>query len=154
MKAWLITWGWTGDYAAVVDKVVGILNPRWSEKRIVPIIEFLYNQRTSNLAEMAGYAEKRSNNPYTAKNMGNSLMCGVNPYLEARKVEELNITINPDTLCEKISWIEPPLHTFDENHEGLIEIRGRIPREFQRKIVGTISNENNWDNEKKKLYLG
>jgi hypothetical protein len=42
-KAWLITWEWRGlDYAAVADKVVCILNPRWSEERVSKILEFLF----------------------------------------------------------------------------------------------------------------
>jgi len=45
MKAWLITWDWTGDAAAVADVVVGILNPRWGDRRVADIVEFLYSSK-------------------------------------------------------------------------------------------------------------
>ena len=28
MKAWLVTWEWMGDHAAVQDRIASILNPR------------------------------------------------------------------------------------------------------------------------------
>jgi hypothetical protein len=64
MKAWLITWDWTGDAAAVADVVVGILNPRWGDRRVTDIVEFLYSNTTANVSELSHYAKKPSNNPY------------------------------------------------------------------------------------------
>ena len=43
MKAWLMTWDWTGDAAAVADETVDVLNPRWAVKRLLYAFIWLSN---------------------------------------------------------------------------------------------------------------
>ena len=42
-RAWIITWEWMSDSAAVVDSIAGIIDYRRSSKRIIDLVEFLYN---------------------------------------------------------------------------------------------------------------
>ena len=140
MKAWLITWEWEGDSKAVIDKVVGILNPKWSAKRVGDIVEFLYNECTSTLSEMAEYAKKSTNNPYKSKSDFNGqIHCGHNPYLWSRIVENLQIERDNKTFIETISWKEVPIYEPTDEKPKLI--RGHIPKTFIRKITGKISHK-------------
>ncbi|MCD4745857.1 MAG: hypothetical protein K8R58_06120 [Bacteroidales bacterium] len=148
MKAWLITWEWTGESAAIADKIVGILNPRWSIKRVLMIVEFIYNQNTSTLSEMSNYAKRPSNNPYTSKKDFNShIFCGSHPWIEARLVEDLYISVNPNTGIETIKWNEMPIYEPDDQTIGPKLVRGKLPKTYVRKLTGSISNESIWDRE-------
>jgi hypothetical protein len=132
MKAWLITWEWTGDHAAVADKVVGFLNPRLGKERVVDIVEFLYAQRYSNLSEFAAYAKDSKNNPYRTTFEKGRIFCGRNPMLEARKVNKLDITTDPNNRLETITWEEEPLYRWRNNELELV--RGPLPQKFKRRI--------------------
>jgi hypothetical protein len=103
MKAWLITWDWAGDAAAVADEVVGVLNPRWAERRVADIVEFLYSNTSANISELAHYAKRPSNNPYRAEIRNGRIHCGHNPFLYARIVTDLKIAIGSDGK-ESITW--------------------------------------------------
>jgi hypothetical protein len=96
MKAWLITWDWTGDAAAVADVVVGVLNPRWGDIRVADMVEFLYSNTTANICELAHYAKRPSNNPCRSKIWNGRIHCGHNPFLCARIVSDLKIKISSD----------------------------------------------------------
>ncbi len=148
MKAWIITWEWDGEHAAVADKVIGFLNPRWSANKILPIIEFIYNQSTSTISEMANYAKKPSNNTYKPIiDFNTRIRCGSNPYIFARKVEELKISIDKKTKFENISWVELPIYEPDYD-KGFKLVRGKLTQEYKRKLTGPVSNEMIWDKEK------
>lgn len=63
MRAWLITWEWGNDAGAVADRIAGILNFRLSEDRIERLVEFLYAQATSSVAQSVldgGNSSRRS----------------------------------------------------------------------------------------------
>src|SRR2546426_3476002 len=147
MKAWLITWEWTGEAAAVADRVVGVLNPRWTVKRVSEIIEFLYIECTSTLAEIAMYARNSDNNPYRAKrDFNGQITCGQNPWLWARLVDDLEITADDQTRIERVTWREVPIYCPTDN--GFKELRGHLSQEYVRQIAGSISNELIWDRGK------
>ncbi len=151
MKAWLITWEWMGESAAIADKIVGILNPRWSIKRVSMIVEFIYNQNTSTLSEMSNYAKRPSNNPYTSKTDFNShITCGNHPWIKARLVENLYIKVNPKNGIETINWNEMPIYEPDEKISGIKKIRDKTPKSYTRKLTGPISNESIWDRDNNK----
>lgn len=138
MKAWLITWEWMADAAAVKDKVVGILNSRKSPRQVAEIVEFMYSQATSRPSEMALYSKGRRYNPYQAR-IDFTIQCGHHPWLLAELVSDLSITIDPETGLETISWLTQGVHTVDNS-----EIRMVSPprhKTFTRTILGAISND-------------
>ena len=104
MKAWLVTWDWASDAAALADEIAAILPPRWSPERVAGFVEFLYGQITSTPTELAAYAKDRSNNPYPAELRDfDRISCGANPFLFARAVSNLTIKQSDDRL-DTISW--------------------------------------------------
>ncbi|HEY7314013.1 MAG TPA: hypothetical protein VH643_31980 [Gemmataceae bacterium] len=111
---WLVTWEWAGDHAAVNEKIVAILDYRRSSKQMLQIVELLYINSTSSVQEKVSYARNRKKNPYPAKYgyLGNipwmgEIYCGHNPYLHARRVDNLKVTIDED-MNETVSWDERP----------------------------------------------
>src|SRR6266498_810491 len=91
MKAWLITWDWAGDSAALADRIAAILPWQWSDDRVTKHVEVLYALANSTVEELADYAKRPSNNPYRPKRDGPYITCGHNPYLVARVVTDLNV---------------------------------------------------------------
>jgi hypothetical protein len=92
MKAWLVSWVWAADAAALADEIATILPARWSRERVSGFVEFLYAQTMATPTELAAYAKNHSNNPYRAElqNFGR-ISCGANPFLYARPVSDLTI---------------------------------------------------------------
>ncbi len=144
MKAWIITWDWVGDAAAVVDRVAGILDSRKSPKHVAEIVEFLYAQCTANLGELSAYARNRRSNPYRAEiDFNGRIRCGRHPYLLAEVVDELKITSDPNTGIETISWVTLPVYTPSERGPKIIT--PPMADGFTRLITGPISHELMWD---------
>lgn len=145
MKAWLITWEWIGDAAAVADEVAAILNPRWSIDRVACIVEFLYSKRHSTASEMAAYAGHPVRNPYRAeRHFSSGITCGHNPSLHARIVDNLQVSENAETGIETITWTELPIYKPREH--GYPEmVRDRISAKFVRRITGPLSDDTIWD---------
>ncbi len=151
MKAWLITWDWTGDAAAVADVVVGILNSSWADKRVADIVEFLYSNTTANISELAHYAKKPSNNPYRAEICNGRIHCGHNPFLYARIVSDLTIEIDSDGK-ELITWMEPPKYEYVINKVEMVQ--APISGTFSRRIAGPVSHERIWDRANSRFKNG
>jgi hypothetical protein len=150
MKAWLITWEWMADSAAVADEVAAILNPRWSGARVAGIVEFLYAKCTATASELAAYAGRPARNPYRANQDFNChITCGHHPWLHARLVDDLAVSRDPETGIETIAWTEPPLYSPREHGPELV--RARIPGKFVRRITGALSDELIWDRERGEL---
>lgn len=144
VKAWLITWEWMGDAAAVADRVAAILNPRWSGERVGTIVEFLYLKCTANASEMAGYARRPRSNPYRAeRDFNGRITCGSHPWLYARLVTDLSVAVDPETGTETITWTESPASV--PTADGPKEVRGPLPGEVVRRITGLLSDELIWD---------
>lgn len=115
ISAWLITWDWGNDSAAVVDRIAAVLHPNKASRTVEGYVEFLYAVRTSTVSELIAYAKRPSNNPYRAKaesingvTHGNRITCGANPWLYARKVKNLRVERDAETGIETIRWLEPP----------------------------------------------
>jgi len=151
MKAWLITWEWANDAAAVADRVVGVLNPRWRDGRVADIVEFLYSNTNAYVYELTSYAKRRSNNPYQADIRNGRIHCGHNPFLYARVVSDLRIDITDDGI-ETISWKEPPVYNIVN---GKIEkVKEQRPDQFIRRIRGPVSHKIIWDRINSKFIDG
>jgi hypothetical protein len=116
MKAWLVTWEWCGDHAKREDKVAAIFNPRLSGDRVRELVEFIYLSAMYSLRERADYArDKKRHNLYPAEfgttpegvTWVGEIVCGHNPYLQARLVDDLKIESDPEGI-ERATWKELP----------------------------------------------
>ncbi len=154
MKAWLITWDWMGDAAAVADEVAAILNPRYSGQRVASIVEFLYAKRNSTASELAAYAGRAARNPYRSeRHFSGGITCGHNPWLHARIVHDLSVSTIVETGIETITWTEPPLYKPREH--GFREmVRDRMFGQCARRITGPLSDELIWDRIKGQFKPG
>lgn len=106
-SAWLITWEWAGEHAKVENKVVAILDFRYSHNKIGRFLEWIYIGSRFALYEQIAYAKNRKYNPYrleycvielrASKESGlpssipytDRMIFGNNPWLYARIVYDL-----------------------------------------------------------------
>ena len=143
-SAWIITWEWIGDAAAVVDRVAGILNSRTSQKRVIDIVEFLYALHIANLEELAAYAQNKRNSIWRAEvDFNGRIRCGRHPSLFATYVKNIEITVDPATSIETITWETLP--TSEPTDEGPKIASGPMQDGFTRRITGPLSFEAMWD---------
>jgi hypothetical protein len=112
--AWLITWEWIGDHAAVEDKVVAVVNYRRPASYIKDLMEQLYIEKTSSASEKVAYAKDMKSNPYPASfgSVGGvqwrgRLLCGHNPHLFARLVSNVRVEMQDGE--EILLWEERPV---------------------------------------------
>lgn len=146
MRAWLVTWEWMGNSAAVADKVVAILNPRWSYRRVANLVEFLYISATASLSTAANYVKQPRSNPYQAiVEQDQFITCGHHPWLCARKVDDLQIKRSPETRLETVSWTELPRYRFSHDEGKFVKQGEKLRQRYQRRIVGPVSHEIVWD---------
>lgn len=149
-RAWIITWEWMSDSAAVVDCFAGIINYRKSRKHIVDLVEFLYNLRTSNLSELAAYAKNRKNIPYKAEvDFNGRITCGSHPFLHARQVQHIEVFVDSDSKIETISWEAFP--TYEPTISGPKKISDTRKDGIKRIITGPLSFDSMWNREKGKI---
>jgi hypothetical protein len=112
MKAWLVTWEWCGDHARREDTIAAVFNPRLGAERVRELVEFIYASEYS-IAERLALA-RGGPNPYPAEFVSingvrwqGEMLCGHNPYLRARLVDDLAVERNVDGK-EILSWKERP----------------------------------------------
>ena len=116
MKAWLITWDWSGDHAAVGDPVVAVLSARTGAEEVRRYVERRYVEETASLREMLSYARyNRPQKPCPAEferlegvRFQGRIRCGPNPWLYARLVDNLRVEIDA-TGNDVLSCDEIPL---------------------------------------------
>jgi hypothetical protein len=148
MRAWLVTWEWTSDSAAVADEIAAVLPSRWSERRVTDVVEQLYALHTSNLQELAAYARNPKSNPYLVRSVdghADILSCGAHPWLFARKVSKFTVSVDPSG-HEMVTWVEPDRYRMEEGGRLAIVLdrRGR-PASTKRVVTGPLSRESIWD---------
>jgi hypothetical protein len=115
MKAWLVTWEWCGEHAKREDPLAAIFDPRYSGERVRELVGFIYRSAMFTLSEQAEYARNKKHNPYppefgrTLDNIpwSGEIICGHNPFLRARLVDDLVIERNTEGK-ETASWKERP----------------------------------------------
>lgn len=138
IRAWLVTWAWVNNASAVADKVVVVLNPRWSVERVSSMVEAIYSMCSYTIEEMVTFTLRPELNPYKSENEKDIITCGHNPWLEARKVSDLIVEVDEKTGLETITWNELPRYKFIE--DKIEKVRGPLPRQFSRRITGPPSN--------------
>ena len=114
IKAWLVTWEWSGNHAKRDCNVAAVFNPRFKVERIREYVEFLYATEFYTLSERVACARNKTNNPYPAVpgslngvQWEGEIICGHNPFLRARLVDDLNIEVESEGK-EKPTWKERP----------------------------------------------
>jgi hypothetical protein len=112
VKAWLITW--EGDHGRGEENVAMLLHPRMTEMRVGQLVELLYANAYGTFGERLVYAVERDHfsYPYRARRAERNgldwechLLCGGNPYLYARPVEQVVVENGGDG-AELLRWAE------------------------------------------------
>lgn len=139
--AWLVTWEWSGDHAAVEDRVAAILKPRLSRRVLAEIVERIYARHAYAPFELAALARKPTANHYGIKWTDNEVgLCGDNPWLRVARVRDLVVKVDPETGAETNSWILPARSEMDPKGDRPRQARGLIPESAQRTIRGPLSD--------------
>ena len=138
-KAWLLTWEWIGEHAAVEDRVAGILRPRISRKKITEIVEYIYAFHVYSLSELAHYAKRPNDNPYKAQWENGCCYCGHHPSLHANYVHDLVVVEDPDSGLETIEWVLPALYTRDLETSERKLLRDKLKMSAPRTVAGPLS---------------
>ncbi len=105
-SAWLITWEWVGEHAAVDQPIAAILPSQSSPETVKLLMERLYASSSYTPEEMLAALPPQGHNPYRATYgsirvydhgvpitvpYSGQLVCGHNPYLYARPVSALRV---------------------------------------------------------------
>jgi len=139
MTAWLLFWEWSGDQNEPIDKVVGVLNPRYSDETVMKYLQYLYSTWTANFSELASYAKLGTHIPYKPTNVSDCRMtCGHNPYLVAEKVTKLRVELDEDTRIETITWLSAPRYGGENKERKLV--RPPEPCKYIRRTTGPVSS--------------
>jgi len=112
-KAWLVTWEHMGDRAQPERKIAAIFKPQLSGRRVRELVEFLYASLKYRPFEQLEIAFALRPNPYPAI-FGSlkdgpaglwkgEVICGHNPWLQARLVDNLIIPTDGEP-----TWQERP----------------------------------------------
>lgn len=115
-SAWLITWEWFGEHVKVDNekRIVSIVNYRKSHKYIYDLVGDLYTSHTTSVSEKLAFAadNKKTVYPpyYLVKNgitYADIIHCGDNPFLYARRVQ--NLMIDEKSPDKALTWEELPI---------------------------------------------
>ncbi len=124
-KAWLVRWrAMPGQPAfdAPIDEPIAILSSRWSPERVMEHMERLYFERAASKDELLSWRDS-SKAPYRPTIATGThgipipigLVCGHNPVLSARLVDELTSTSE-----DSLRWRE----RFPPHYAHICEIAG------------------------------
>ncbi len=123
MVAWLVTW----EGPKRVEPLAAILNYRTNADCVATIVELLY-ALLQRVDDLVSYARKPANNPYRATRSGNGFICGHNPWLYARLVDQLKVKTNAETGVQTITWMERPVHDLvDKAAPGGPRVKESVP---------------------------
>lgn len=108
-SAWLIQWEWVGDNASVAKPYVDIVSSRKTANLVGGYLQRLYGVFALSLTERIGAARYLDADmpPYQSRSRvtktGIEVRCGTNPYLVARLVRNVEVTVDADG-NEHVSW--------------------------------------------------
>ena len=139
-KAWLLTWDWLGEHAAVEDCIAAILRPRLSWHVVGEIVVYLYAIHSYSPTELAAWSKWPKENPYKAQWENGHCYCGHNPCLNANYVHDLIVTKDSETGLETISWVLPPRYQLSETSGEIVQVGGELPKSVKRTITGPLSD--------------
>jgi len=111
--------GGSGDHTKRDDKIIAVLNSRLSISRVAELVEFLYLTEYYSVSEKMAVAHRKSENPYPAQHApraetGPLIVCGHNPRLIARWVDELRVERDDNGRDIAVEW-----KTRDRRHHTL-----------------------------------
>ncbi len=125
-SAWLVTWEWMSEHARVETekRIVAVLNYRWSGKRVLDFVENLYvaiKYSAWEKVDCAGGKTPRTRHPAQFMTIqgvpwDGEIHCGDHPWLKARRVKNLRVTIHDDGREETL-WDEIPIPTLPKRFE-------------------------------------
>ena len=99
-KAWLVTWEWSGDHVRVEQRIVAIFRPQLSGHRVLELVAHIYAVLKYTPRERLASALNPKANPHPAQfgqvdngegTWTGEVICGHNPWLRARLVDDLVI---------------------------------------------------------------
>ena len=150
MNAWLITWEGTSRSLNDGNRLIAIIGSRRSERYISDIVEFTYLRATSTADGLIYVANrpKRKEFGVVTKEVINGvphssrISCGENPWIYARRVTDLGVTINIEKSVEVVCWREPHILTWvsEERNQVKTEKEGAI-RSLTRSTESAVSCE-------------
>jgi len=131
MRAWLVSWEGVNDPDVADQRIAAILNQDLPVAEVSTIVEVLYASATYTLHEQATWAEAPGQNPYRAHSEAMPLssspwriVCGHDPWLEARVVEGLSVQVDDEQDTETIVWQEPLANGESRQEQFLQKRRG------------------------------
>ncbi len=127
MRAWMIQWRDSDVKNPAKNQPVTFLSPRLGPGTVRRIVEALYGTRWYTLKERASAARQGGHVPYPAEISNGTVTCGHNPFLYARKVKDIEFTVDPDTQEEILRWVEWPLYKPGPNLLP-VQARGDLPQ--------------------------
>lgn len=115
MKAWLVTWEWIGDHAAVTDPLIALFSSRRSDRYVSDFVEQYYLAATSSAAELAYLLNRPNQIPYKVTTQeringvihSSRITVGHNPYIYGRKISSLVVRKVAGSNKEEMRWKEP-----------------------------------------------
>jgi hypothetical protein len=110
MKAWVLTWE-SENRELPGDKVIAVLNSRWGTKRVSEAVELFFAEHIFKYDDKIAHAKYKNFNPYkpsvsSGPGMPVRIMCGYNPYIEARVVDNIRVIEGRDGKYDW-EWDEP-----------------------------------------------
>jgi hypothetical protein len=113
-NTWLITWERIGKQVSIPKRIAAILNYRYGGSYVKKVTERLYTQEMYSPSELFLYTQSTKNNPYPASYgeingipWHGQVYCGHNPFLFARRVNDLEVIVLPSGE-EDFKWEEIP----------------------------------------------
>jgi hypothetical protein len=117
VSAWLVTW--ESHEPLEGDRVAAVFSPRLGAKSVRAAVHAIYAATEFVTREKIRWAIRPDENPYPAmyNTVGGvrwegQILCGHNPFLFARLVDELRVEQTPDG-TERAVWVERPLPDFE-----------------------------------------
>jgi hypothetical protein len=130
IKAWLVTWEHFGAHAKPPRRIAMVINSRRSPERVREIVELLYINETASPGELVLYAAGK-HNPFPARfgevegiTYEGEITCGHNPYLRARRVEELYY-VGDGGEEEQVKWVDNTAANMTQIRKAIREQRNR-----------------------------
>lgn len=108
MKAWLITWEGISKKITPENKILAIISSRRGGSFIEDLVDILYQMSSDTACEMACMANRKKERYRRNRVKITTKICfGHDPFIYARKVEDLKIVRNKNNLTETLVWHEP-----------------------------------------------